>query len=194
MLVASAAAFEIGGRPMSFDFLAPHYRWMERLLAGSKLQRCRTAFIQEIPTPRRVLLLGEGNGRFLAELTVKYPDAEFTCVDASARMLQCASERLHRRGLAKANLRFVHADVLEWQPDGPFDLIVTHFFLDCFQPEQLERIVGRAAAAAAPRARWLLADFCEPKTGWAKWRARLILKSMYLFFRIATRLPAPDLP
>src|SRR5439155_22241467 len=35
---------------MSFDTLAPHYRWMEFILAGKKLQRCRTAFLDEIPT------------------------------------------------------------------------------------------------------------------------------------------------
>ncbi len=175
---------------MSFDFLAPHYRWMEWLLAGSKLQRCRTAFLQEIPKPRRVLLLGEGNGRFLAELAVKNPEAEFTCVDASAQMLRCARERLRRNGPGQTSVRFIHADILDWRPDGQFDLIVTHFFLDCFRPEQLERIVGQIADAAAPGARWLLADFCEPAAGWAKWRARLILMSMYLFFRVVARLPA----
>ena len=27
---------------MSFDRLAPHYTWMEAVLAGPRLQRCRT--------------------------------------------------------------------------------------------------------------------------------------------------------
>ncbi|HXC98086.1 MAG TPA: hypothetical protein VN048_02010, partial [Verrucomicrobiae bacterium] len=35
-----------------FDLLAPHYRWMEWLLAGPKLHRCRTAFLPAIPPPR----------------------------------------------------------------------------------------------------------------------------------------------
>jgi hypothetical protein len=53
---------------MSFDRLAPHYRWLEWVLAGRKLQRCRTAFLDEIGRADATLLVGEGNGRFLGEL------------------------------------------------------------------------------------------------------------------------------
>ena len=178
---------------MSFDLLAPHYRWMEWLLAGPKLQRCRTAFIDEILEPKRVLLLGEGNGRCLAELAAKFPAAEFVCVDASQRMLDRARERLRQHGLGTTKVALIHADILEWQPRGEFDLIVTNFFLDCFRPEQINLIVSRIAANASPGVRWLLADFCEPESGFAKWRARAILTSMYLFFRVATGLPATKL-
>jgi len=176
---------------MSFDLLAPHYRWMEWLLAGEKLQRCRTAFVHAIPRPRRVLMLGEGNGRCLVELLRAYPEARFTCVDASRRMLDRARARVRARGLSDERVEFVHADVSGWQaPPEKFDLLVTHFFLDCFRPDQLAELVPRLAAAAAPDARWLLADFREPASGVARWRARGILRAMYLFFQRATRLPA----
>jgi ubiquinone/menaquinone biosynthesis C-methylase UbiE len=177
-----------------FDLLAPHYRWMEWLLAGPKLHRCRTAFIPSIPAPRNVLLLGEGNGRFLAELLPLHPTAQFTCLDASAKMLHHARARLQRLGLDTANVRFVHADILDWPaPDDQFDLIVTHFFLDCFPARQLDQLLPRITALAAPDARWLLADFRQPDSGWTRWRAHLIIRSMYLFFQCATRLPAADL-
>ena len=65
---------------MSFDLLAPHYRWMEWLLAGGKLQRCRTACLGMIPAPAKVLIYGEGNGRFLAALCREFPEAEVTSV------------------------------------------------------------------------------------------------------------------
>jgi hypothetical protein len=42
-----------------FDRLAPHYGWMESLLAGRKLQRCRAAFLHAIPPPRRALVAPE---------------------------------------------------------------------------------------------------------------------------------------
>ena len=53
---------------MSFDRLAPHYRWMEAVLAGGKLQRCRTAFLNEVKDARHALIVGDGNGRFLSAL------------------------------------------------------------------------------------------------------------------------------
>jgi ubiquinone/menaquinone biosynthesis C-methylase UbiE len=179
---------------MSFDLLAPHYRWMEWLLAGEKLQRCRTAFVQAIPRPRRVLMLGEGNGRCLVELLRAYPEAHFTCVDASRPMLDRARARVRTQGLGDERVEFVHADVAEWQPPlGRFDLLVTHFFLDCFRADQLVQIIPRLAAAAAPGARWLLADFREPASGVVRWRARAILRTMYFFFQRVTRLSASRL-
>ncbi len=179
---------------MSFDRLAPHYRWMERLLAGEKLQRCRTTFLNTIPRPKRVLMPGEGDGRCLVELLRAHPDAHFTCVDASQRMLERARASVLEHGLREEHIEFIHADATRWQaPPGKFDLLVTHFFLDCFRADQLAKLVPRLAAAAGPDARWLLADFREPAAGVAKWRAHGILQAMYFFFQRAARLPASRL-
>ncbi|MEO7317421.1 MAG: class I SAM-dependent methyltransferase, partial [Chthoniobacteraceae bacterium] len=175
----------------AFDFIAPHYRWIELLCAGSLLQRCRTAFVGEIAPPRRVLIVGEGNGRFLAELLRRHPTASVTCVDASAAMLRLAGARLAADGLDVRRVKFIHADLSAWTPPrAAFDLIATHFFLDCFRADQLAPIVARLAEAAAPGARWLVSDFHEPAAGFAKWRARIIIQSLYFFFRIVARLPA----
>ncbi len=177
---------------MSFDRLAPHYRWMEWVLAGDKLQRCRRAFLNIIPSPEEALLVGEGNGRFLSELIRAHPRTRITCVDASAAMLERARQRVSAQAsLRSAGVEFIHADALEWSPPpGRFNLIVTHFFLDCFRPEQLGPLLARLARAATPEADWLVADFSEPAAGWKRWRARVILLAMYLFFRRVTDLPA----
>jgi hypothetical protein len=79
----------------------------------------------------------------------------------------------------------------EWTPPvADCDLIVTHFFLDCFPPAMLDAVVERLASAASPTARWLLADFQEAPQGWRRGRSRLLLAAMYAAFRCATRLPA----
>jgi ubiquinone/menaquinone biosynthesis C-methylase UbiE len=179
---------------MSFDALAPHYRWMEFVLAGNKLQRCRTAFLDLVDGAQRVLILGEGNGRFLAECRQKLPIASITCVDASVRMLALARARLQRFGLASDRTAFVLADALDWTPPArAFDLIVSHFFLDCFRRDQLERLIANLSNAAMPRASWLLADFQIPSTRLLRHRAQLIHLLMYAFFRAATHLPARQL-
>jgi ubiquinone/menaquinone biosynthesis C-methylase UbiE len=175
---------------MSFDRLARHYRWMEFILAGSKLQRCRTMFLQRVRGVRNILIGGEGNGRFLGECFRHLPNARITVLDASAKMMDIARQRLDRR-LDLGRVEFVHADARMWTPSGgPFDLIVTHFFLDCFPEDQLHGVVANLAKAAAQDATWLLADFQMPDRGISRFRAQLILAMMYLFFRVATRLPA----
>jgi ubiquinone/menaquinone biosynthesis C-methylase UbiE len=178
---------------MSFDWLAPHYRWMEALLAGGKLQHCRTAFLHEVKDARHALILGEGNGRFLAALLRANPFVRVVCLDGSAPMLKRAATRLRRAGLNLHQVEFIHANAMHWSPQIRYDLIVTHFFLDCFPPEQLRDLVERMSQAATADSRWLIADFCEPAKGPARWRAQAMLAIMYWFFRRTTRLPAQRL-
>ncbi|MEO6752515.1 MAG: class I SAM-dependent methyltransferase [Chthoniobacteraceae bacterium] len=178
---------------MSFDRLAPHYRWMEAVLAGRKLQRCRVAWLDEVRDCRRVLIVGVGPGRFLESALHEMRAAEFVCVDASAAMLDRARAAAERTGQS-ARVRFIHASLPEWEPEcADFDLIVTHFFLDCFPEPTLSQVVARLAAAAKPDAHWLLADFQIPARGVARLRARVVLALAYAFFRITTRLPAKRL-
>jgi len=180
-------------RTSGFDRLARSYDGMENLLAGQKLVGGREFFLSALPPPRQVLLVGEGHGRFLAAILKKHPHAEITCVDASARMLAVTRRRL--RGLMITRpVRFLRRDLRDWSPPtNSYDLIVTHFFLDCFPPEELAKVISRLAAAATPGGYWLLSDFQLPAAGWRRLRAALILWVMYRFFRLVTHLPASEL-
>lgn len=179
---------------MSFDRLAPFYRAMECVLAGNKLHRCRLAWVDEAPASiKRILLAGEGHGRFLEVCARKFPHARITCVDASAVMLRVAEARWRVDGSA-GFVEFVHATLPAWAArPGEFDLIVTQFFLDCFPPSELADVVASLARAATPGAHWLLADFAVPERGWQRGRARLILWLAYAFFRKAANLSASEL-
>jgi ubiquinone/menaquinone biosynthesis C-methylase UbiE len=179
---------------MSFDVLAPHYRWMEFVAAGEKMQRCRTSFLGRVTEAKTVLILGDGNGRFLLECRRKLPHAKITSVDASARMLALARRRLAKNGADGEPVDFICADALAWTPpENNFDLVVTHFFLDCFQLEQVEALITKLARASAPRANWLVADFQLAANGLTRQRSRVILWMLYRFFRLATRLSATEL-
>jgi ubiquinone/menaquinone biosynthesis C-methylase UbiE len=177
---------------VSFDALAPWYRALEWIAFGHDLQRCRVACLDEITAPRRALIVGEGNGRFLCELLRLRPEVEVDCIDASARMLQLARERLKRELPDRASrVRFLHQDIMSWSaPEHHYDLVVTHFVLDCFPEAALSGIVKQLARAATDDANWLLADFSIPPGGMARVRARAWLAAMYLFFRVFAGIPA----
>ena len=149
-------------------------------------------FAGDSGSPTR-LVVGQGHGPFLAALLKAHPNIQCTCIDVSAKMLVAAKARLRSEGVGDERVEFIHADVLEWEPPRDYDLIATHFVLDCFRPDQLERVLLKLSDASAPGASWLLADFQEPEAGLARWRARAILEMMYLFFRWATGLPATNL-
>lgn len=180
---------------MSFDTLAPWYPTLEWLAFGDDLQRCRVAFLGEIAAPQRALIVGEGNGRFLCELLRLHPGIEVDCLDASQRMLRLARERVDRKFPGHAeSVRFLHQDITSWAaPERHYDLLVTHFVLDCFPEAALTSIIRKLARAAADDANWLLADFCIPPNGMARLRARAWLAAMYLFFRVTARIDAREL-
>lgn len=180
---------------MSFDAIAPWYRALEAIAFGGVLQRSRVACLPEIGSPHRALIVGEGNGRFLAELLRLHPNVEVDCADASQRMLELAQERIGRRSPAESRrVRFLQRDVMSWTPPTTeYDLIVTHFLLDCFPKDRVADVVKRLSRSAPAQATWLLADFCIPAGGFARWRARVWLAAMYRFFQVTAGIEASEL-
>lgn len=178
---------------MSFDRVAPHYRWMERLLAGEKLQQCRTAFLRECERAQTVLLVGEGHGRALEVFLRAMPGARFTYVDQSGGMLRQTRERLKRSGLPESSVQFIQNDIMEFRPEKRYDLLVTNFFLDCFPAATLAKLIPRLAKMLEADALWSLSDFQVPSSFFGGIRARAILFLAYRFFRAATGIPAGKL-
>jgi ubiquinone/menaquinone biosynthesis C-methylase UbiE len=180
---------------VSFDALAPWYQTLEWIAFGDDLQRCRVACLGEIAVPRRALVVGEGNGRFICELLRLHPGVEIDCIDASQHMLRLARKRIEREFPDRAEcVRFLHQDIVSWVvPERHYDLLVTHFVLDCFPEIPLTGIVTKLGRAATDDANWLLADFCMPPKGMARLRARVWLAAMYLFFRVTAGIGARQL-
>ncbi len=167
---------------MSFDFVAPFYRQLETLVFGAQLQAARCAFVRQISGAKHALVVGDGDGRFLAELLRAQPALEVDYLDASARMLALAGARV-----ASARVRFLHGDLLATAlPRARYDLIATHFFLDCFAEKSLGTVVDKLSAAATEDAVWLIADFRETRRCFG----RLLLAAMHLFFRVIAGIEA----
>ena len=178
---------------MNCDPLARWYRWLEYAGFGRALEQTRFALLATTITARRVLVLGDGDGRFLTAFLKANPQAEVDCVDSSAKMLALAQQRVE--GKDARRVRFHHADAAGWQPPAvSYDLIVTHFFLDCFTDGELHPLVTRLAAFTAPGARWIVSEFRQPPDGLAAWHAFLWITGLYAFFRLATGLRARRLP
>jgi SAM-dependent methyltransferase len=179
---------------VSFDAIAPWYRTLETIAFGNALQRARLAWLDAIGSPRRALIVGEGNGRFLAALLQRLPLIRIDCVDTSEQMLALARQHVLRTAPDQiSRVAFLQHDITSWAPHDRYDLIVTHFLLDCFNTHQVGRIVAKLAQATAPNATWLLAEFRIPEAGFARNHARAWLAIMYRFFRVVARIEACDL-
>jgi ubiquinone/menaquinone biosynthesis C-methylase UbiE len=179
--------------PRSFDRLARVYRGLEYLAFGRDLERARFCFLDKLHDRRKILVLGEGDGRCLVQLIRAAPAADIDCLDFSPAMLAQAAARLPPE--ARERVIFRCADLLSAQlPPAHYDAVVTLFFLDCFTPGQAADIVRRVTVSLQSGARWLWADFALPPHGVARLRARAWLALLYMFFRWQTGLPARMLP
>jgi ubiquinone/menaquinone biosynthesis C-methylase UbiE len=175
-----------------FNPIAKPYRWLEYLTLGRTLQRCRLHFLPQLLQQKRALVLGDGDGRFLSALLARNHTLHAAAVDTSAAMLQLLRQRCE--STAPGRLQTHHADALAFNlPDTPYDLVVTHFFLDCLTQPELENLVHRIAPALAPGALWLVSDFRIP-SGALRLPARIFIRSLYLAFRILTGLRTTKLP
>jgi ubiquinone/menaquinone biosynthesis C-methylase UbiE len=177
-----------------FDRLARVYRWMEYFSFGSYLQKCRVFRLDETASCRRALIYGDGDGRFLSELVRRFPQIEVTAVDASREMLHQAAHRLP----SGAHVRLIQADALECNvedfPGSPFDLVVTHFFLDCFDEAEIASLLSRVNTATREHALWAVSEFAVPRRNPARLAGKLIIRTLYLAFGLLTGLRTRQLP
>jgi SAM-dependent methyltransferase len=178
----------------SFDRIARPYRWLEYLTFGRVLERCRTHSLSQLGDCRRALVLGDGDGRFLARLLAENTHLHADAVDTSAAMLQLLRDRSETATPdATARLQVYHDSALTFPLAGCYDLVVTHFFLDCFSQADLETLIARVASTLVPGALWVVSDFHVP-AGLMRTPARALVRSLYLAFRVLTGLRTTELP
>lgn len=174
----------------NFNSIARPYRWLEYLTLGRALERCRLHFLSSLLNHKRALVIGDGDGRFLAALMSSNPHIHVDAVDTSATMLELLSKR------CKANatrLETHHTNALTFAPSGAYDLVVTHFFLDCLTQSDLEALIAHLTPTLTSKALWLVSDFRIPP-GRMHLPARIVVRSLYLAFRIITGLRTTRLP
>jgi SAM-dependent methyltransferase len=178
--------------PPDFDRLALAYRWMEWLTFGPFLSRCRCAFLGRLTHCRGALVLGDGDGRFTARLLAHNPAVLVDAVDASPAMLS----QLGRRAGPHRNRVQIHvADIRAWEPPGAaYDLVVTHFFLDCLATDEIESLAIRLRSHLRPDSAWVVSEFNLPTSRFGRFIARPLIAFLYQAFGVLTGLTVRTLP
>jgi Methyltransferase domain len=175
----------------NFDGVARPYRWMEYVSFGRALERCRETFLPRLTDCKNALVLGDGDGRFLARLLEMNTDIYADAVDSSGVMLRLLEQRAGKN--AGRRLRTHRANALEFVLEGTYDLVVTHFFLDCFTQVEVESLCARIAGHLQAGSLWVISDFRIP-AGVMRWPARGVVRGLYAAFRMLTGLRTTSLP
>lgn len=171
-----------------FDLLAPVYDRFASLVYGSAIREAPLVFLKAIPSTGHVLILGGGTGWLLTELLEMHPQCNVWYVEASAKMLEQARQKLSEQ--QKSHVKFIHGTEDSIPREIQFHAVITAFFLDLFSPASLRRVIKKIDTSLAPKSVWLVSDFIARKVWWQ----RLLLKMMYAFFRWCCGIEAKQLP
>jgi ubiquinone/menaquinone biosynthesis C-methylase UbiE len=178
--------------PANFNRLAQLYRWLEWFTFGPILWRCRCAFLAEMKSRQSALVIGDGDGRFTAQLLHQNPQITVEAVDGSDAMLR----ELTRRSNPDADrLTIQHADARDFNPARrDYDLVATHFFLDCLSTDEVSHLASRLRGSVGHGAQWVVSEFAVPKTLYGRLVARPLVAALYRAFGWLTGLRVRHLP
>lgn len=179
----------------NFDSLAHIYRWMEYFSFGPMLARCRFRFLDRCVAAHNALMLGDGDGRFTARLMAVNHTVRVEAIDCSSAMLRQLARGVRRNVFdAEARLETCQVDFTRFVPHGTYDLIVSHFSLDCLTSQQIENLAERLRPHLAPNATWIISEFAIPQTSWRRIAGRLLVRTLYIAFRWMTQLRVRQIP
>jgi len=173
----------------SYDRIAPVYDMLSRIVFGRTLERAQEALLRCIPPRSTILIIGGGTGWALERITTIYREGlVIDYVESSAEMLQLS----RGRDYGGNEVNFIHQSVEEFITDTKYDIIITAFFFDNFRPDRATMIFDKLAAMQSAASLWLYTDYIITPIS-PIWQ-RVLLKTMYTFFRITSGIEASSLP
>ena len=174
--------------PGNFNFIAPIYDPLAFLVYGNNLIDAKKIFFEKIPSHARLLLMGGGTGNILNDLLKKKPDIIVDFVEASSGMMKIATKNLKKEFQPRVN--FITGDHHSIPKDVQYDVITSFFVIDCFKQQDAVEFARAITSVLKHDGIWLFTDFF----GTGKFYHRVLLWSMYRFFRVVSRIPTIKLP
>lgn len=129
----------------------PHYE---------QLMRCFQTCLPLGFSAKHILDLGAGNGNSANELMQRFPDAEYTLVDASAEMLDICNKRF-----TQSNIKLVESYFSDFQfNEEAYDLVIAGFSLHHCKADEKQSLFKKIKKALKPNGLLMMSDLCITKS------------------------------
>lgn len=163
------------------------YDRLSRLVYGRALINAQVYLLQFVEVSSKILIVGGGTGWILEELTRIHPSGlEITYVEVAVNMIALSQ----KRNVGTNQVVFINDAIENVTLKADFDVIITPFLFDNFTGETLQKIFAHIHPLLKSGGKWLNADF--QLTG--KWWQNVLLRSMFLFFKLLCNIEASQLP
>lgn len=163
------------------------YDRLSRIVYGKALINAQVYLLGFIPPKSKILIAGGGTGWILEELAKIHPAGlNITYVEISANMTALSQ----KRQTGQNEVTFINDAVEHVKLAADFDVVITPFLFDNFVDETVDSVFHHLHTLLKPGGLWLNADF--QLTG--RWWQNVLLKSMFVFFRLLCGIEASRLP
>lgn len=169
---------------MQFDFVAPYYDSISKLVFGSVIEKTKTSLFSNITHRSKVLFIGGGSGYSLERLLNTKENLVIDFVDPSHKMILKAKNRV--KDSSVVNFHQIHIE--EFSGDA-YDFVITEFFFDLFGQKKIIELVRIISSKINKNGNWIDTDFREP----SNFNNKIILKLMYQFFKITVNIDSNKL-
>jgi ubiquinone/menaquinone biosynthesis C-methylase UbiE len=169
----------------NYNFIAPLYDSLVRLVFGRAVFQAQMAFIQQLPDQAEVLFVGGGSGQVLQAILKQKPQLKITYLEQSKKMLALSQKKVSKTH----KVDFIAGD-LSQLPVNKFDAVLTFFFFDIFKAEEGTSIFNQIDQQLKTKGLWFIADFLPPQ----KRKHQILEKMMYAFLCISTNIATARIP
>jgi ubiquinone/menaquinone biosynthesis C-methylase UbiE len=171
----------------NFNNSAWFYDRLSRLVFGRAIVNAQVYLLQYIPKNANILIVGGGTGWILDEITKLQPlGLNITYVEVSVKMTAVSK----KRNIGHNRVVFINEAIENVNLRPGFDIVVTPFLFDNFREQTLQKVFINIHALLKPGGLWLNCNFQLS----GKWWQRILLKAMFLFFRIVCKIEGSKLP
>jgi len=175
--------------PGNYNKVARYYDFLSRLVFRKSIVKAQVGLLKFIPANSSMLIVGGGTGWVLEEISKIHPEGlQITYVEISSVMIELSQKRDYK----KNKVQFVNQPFENYVDNSKYDIVLTAFLFDNFLENKILFIFNKLDELLKNEGIWLFADFAYKKNKALIWQ-KLLLKTMYLFFRLTCNIEARGL-
>jgi ubiquinone/menaquinone biosynthesis C-methylase UbiE len=163
------------------------YDKLSRVVYGRALINAQLYLLRYVTPGSRVLIVGGGTGWILEELTKLHSSGlSITYAEIAINMMALSK----KRNIGGNRVVFINDAVENVSLPADFDVVITPFLFDNFTEQTFQKVFNHIHLSLKPNGNWLNCDFQLS----GKWWQQVLLRSMFVFFKIVCNIEASKLP
>lgn len=173
----------------NYDAVAGSYDLLSKLIFGNAIKQSQVCLLPFIPPQSNILIAGGGTGWILEELVkIHSTGLKIMYVEASPKMIELTA----KRNTEQNKISLICLPIEAYTTSEQYDVIITPYLFDNFIEQEATQIFYHLHHMLRSNGQWLFSDFYINDQTSKSWQ-KMMLKTMYLFFRVVCNIQSRQL-